>query len=193
MLPSKEEAVGMLEEAEGMNPGPWAAHSRVAGACARRIACRTGLDGEKAETLGLLHDIGRRFGISQLRHVYDGWRYMLQLGYDEVARVCLSHSFPVPDIRVDMAAVDITPEAYEALGRALAAMRYDDYDRLIQLCDSIAMAEGPVDREMRMTDVKRRYGAYPQEKWEKNLALKAYFEACMKASLREALPNLKIN
>lgn len=30
MLPSKEEAVGMLEEAEGMNPGPWAAHSRVA-------------------------------------------------------------------------------------------------------------------------------------------------------------------
>lgn len=117
----------------------------------------------------------------------------MQLGYDEVARVCLSHSFPVQDIRVDMAAIDITPEAYEALGRALAAMRYDDYDRLIQLWDSTAMAEGPVDMEMRMTDVKRRYGAYPQEKWEKNFALKAYFEACMKASLREALSNLKIN
>lgn len=191
MLPSRTEAVRMLQEAERMNPGPWAAHSRVAGACARRIAARSGLDGEKAETLGLLHDIGRRFGISQLKHVYDGWRYMLQLGYDEVARVCLSHSFPVQDIRVDMAAVDITPEVYGVLGRALAAMGYDDYDRLIQLCDSIAMAEGPVDMEMRMADVKRRYGAYPQEKWERNLALKAYFEERMETSLQEALSDLK--
>lgn len=39
--------------------------------------------------------------------------------------------------------------------------------------------------------VKRRYGAYPQEKWERNLALKAYFEERMKTSLQEALSDLK--
>ena len=28
----------------------------------------------------------------------------------------------------------------------------------------------------RMSDVKRRYGSYDPEKWDANLALKAYFE-----------------
>lgn len=52
----------------------------------------------------------------------------------------------------------------------------DDYDRLIQLCDSIAGAEGVLDIEERMADVKRRYGSYPQKKWDNNLALKKHFE-----------------
>lgn len=59
----------------------------------------------------------------------------------------------------------------------LAAAEYDDYDRLIQLCDSLAGSEGVLDIEERMSDVKRRYGAYPQEKWDANIRLKAYFEA----------------
>jgi len=55
-------------------------------------------------------------------------------------------------------------------------MVFDDYDKLIQLCDSLASAEGVVDMEERMSDVKRRYGSYPQSKWDKNMELKAYFE-----------------
>ena len=53
----------------------------------------------------------------------------------------------------------------------------DDYDRLIQLCDSLAGSEGVLDIEERMGDVKRRYGSYPQEKWDANIRLKEYFEA----------------
>lgn len=53
---------------------------------------------------------------------------------------------------------------------------YDDYDRLIQLCDSLAGSEGVMDIEERMADVKRRYGSYPPEKWEANLQLKHLFE-----------------
>lgn len=52
----------------------------------------------------------------------------------------------------------------------------DDYDRLIQLCDSMAGSQGVLYIEERMADVKRRYGSYPQEKWDSNLALKKYFE-----------------
>ncbi len=48
---------------------------------------------------------------------------------------------------------------------------------LIQLCDSIATAEGIVSIEERMLDVKKRYGYYPQEKWERNMELKKYFES----------------
>ena len=70
----------------------------------------------------------------------------------------------------------MTDEQLEEMKELLAEMVYDDYDRLIQLCDALAMAEGVVDIETRMLDVKRRYGHYPQEKWDNNLALKAYFE-----------------
>lgn len=43
------------------------------------------------------------------------------------------------------------------------------------MCDSIGAAEGVVSMEERMGDVKRRYGYYPQEKWDANFALKDYF------------------
>lgn len=52
---------------------------------------------------------------------------------------------------------------------ALDGVELDEYDRLIQLCDSIAGAEGVLDIEERMRDVKRRYGDYPEEKWDRNL------------------------
>ena len=47
---------------------------------------------------------------------------------------------------------------------ALHRCFYDDYDRLIQLCDSIAMVNGVVDLKTRMDDVERRYGYYPENK-----------------------------
>lgn len=62
---------------------------------------------------------------------------------------------------------------------ALDGVELDEYDRLIQLCDSIAGAEGVLDIEERMRDVKRRYGDYPEEKWDRNLMLKKHFEEKM--------------
>ena len=65
----------------------------------------------------------------------------------------------------------------------LARTVYDDYDRLIQLCDSLAGAEGVLDIEDRMNDVKKRYGSYPQDKWDSNMRLKRYFEEKMKKDI----------
>lgn len=126
--------------------------------------------------LGLLHDIGRRYGKRHLGHVSDGYTYMMELGYDEVARVCMSHSFNDQSPASYVGHRDTTPEETVLIERELATMVYDDYDRLIQLCDSLADAAGVVDIEERMADVKRRYGDYPQNKWDINLALKAHFE-----------------
>lgn len=64
-------------------------------------------------------------------------------------------------------------------------LQLDDYDYLIQLCDSIATAEGIVSIEERMLDVKKRYGYYPREKWERNMELKEYFEDKIQMSLEE--------
>ena len=174
--PDREEAHRLLTEAESCNPGPWGDHSRVAALCAERIAQASGMDGEKAYVLGLLHDIGRKFGVYHIPHVYNGYHYMMELGYGEVARVCLTHSFSTPDFRTYIGKFDLEEEKLLEMKALLAGTVYDDYDRLIQLCDALAMAEGVVDIETRMLDVKRRYGNYPQEKWDNNLWLKSYFE-----------------
>ncbi|WP_242829937.1 HD domain-containing protein [Butyrivibrio sp. WCD2001] len=177
MLPTRSEAERLLKEAESCNPGPWGDHSRVAAHCAEKIAqaCE-GMDPEKAYILGLLHDIGRKFGVRHLGHVSDGYSYMMSLGYDEVARVCLTHSFN--NMRLDeyIGRVDTSDEEYELVKTELGKIEADEYDRLIQLCDALAGSEGVMNIEDRMNDVKRRYGSFPQTKWDSNIRLKAYFE-----------------
>ena len=62
MVPTREEAHRILEEAEPHNPGPWVKHCITAAHCAEKIAAACGMDADKAYVLGLLHDIGRRYG-----------------------------------------------------------------------------------------------------------------------------------
>ena len=174
--PVIEEAERLLREAESCNPGPWGDHSRIAADCAKKIAAAAGMDGEKAYVLGLLHDIGRKFGIKHLAHVCDGYRYMMDLGYEDVARICLTHSFCCPRLDVYIGNFDISQAQQQELQTLLDDLVFDDYDRLIQLCDCLAGSEGVMDMEARMLDVKKRYGFYRQDKWDTNLWLKAYFE-----------------
>jgi hypothetical protein len=180
MLPTRQQSELLLKEAERCNPGPWGNHSRVAAHCAEKIAAACGnLDPEKSYILGLLHDIGRKFGVRHLGHVSDGYSYMLSMGYDEVAKICLTHSFNNQTTDEYIGKFDTTAEELRLIQETLAKIAMDDYDRLIQLCDSLAGAEGVMDIEERMGDVKRRYGSYPQDKWNRNLALKDYFEGKM--------------
>ena len=179
MYPGRKEAEDLLLEAGKCNPRQWESHSRITAYCAEKIAERSGMDSEKAYILGLLHDIGRKFGVGHLRHVSDGYKYMMSMGYDEVARICLTHSFNKDKIEAYVGNFDASEEDTELIREKLKEAVQDDYDKLIQLCDSIAGAEGIMDIIDRMNDVKRRYGSYDPEKWQTNLDLKAYFEARM--------------
>ena len=184
MIPSREEAERIIKEAEAINPGPWGDHCRVAAHCAERIAARCeGMDPDKAYVVGLLHDIGRRFGGRHLGHVADGYSYMMSLGYDEVARICLTHSFNNQSLDGYIGKIDTTEDELKLIQTELSKITMDDYDRLIQLCDALAGAEGVLDIEERMGDVKRRYGYYPEDKWNINLELKKCFEDRMHADL----------
>ncbi len=177
MLPTRMKAEELLKEAEGCNPGPWGNHCRVAAHCAEKIAeACTDLDSDKAYILGLLHDIGRKFGVRHLGHVSDGYSYMMSLGYDEVAKICLTHSFNNQTTKEYIGTFDTSDEELELINTSLAAVIMDDYDRLIQLCDALAGSEGVLDMEERMKDVKSRYGKYPKNKWKANIKLKEYFE-----------------
>ena len=142
MLPTREEALKLIRDGLLFNPGPWGKHCLTAAHCAEKIASACGdMDVEKAYILGLLHDIGRKFGVRHLGHVTD--------------------------------------EELTIIKTELAKTIYDEYDRLIQLCDCLAGAEGVLDIENRMNDVKKRYGFYPQDKWNSNMNLKQYFEGKM--------------
>lgn len=141
------------------------------------------MDAEKAYVLGLLHDIGRKFGVRHLGHVSDGYRFMMSLGYDEAAKICLTHSFNNHTVDEYIGKLDVSEEEMEMIKTELARTVYDDYDRLIQLCDSLAGAEGVLDIEDRMNDVKKRYGFYPQKKWDSNMRSKRYFEKKMEKDI----------
>ena len=144
MMPTRAEAEKILEEAEQCNSGPWVNHSRITAKCAEKIAelCEN-LDSEKAYILGLLHDIGRKFGVRHLGHVYDGYTYMMSLGYDEVAKICLTHSFNNSTVKEYIGKFDVSDEELELIETALAKVNMDDYDKLIQLCLSLIHISEP--------------------------------------------------
>ena len=187
MIPTREEAIRLLVDAEACNPGPWGDHSRNCARCAEMIAAAVGMDSEKAGILGLLHDIGRKFGKGHLAHVWDGYRYMMELGYDEAARICLTHSFNTGDFEQFIGQRDIANDEIEELKEILFNTRMDDYDRLIQLCDGLATSQGVVDIEWRMNDVRRRYGSYPQKQWDTNMALLEEFSRRAGRSIYEII------
>lgn len=194
MLPDKDIAVNELELAGQMNPGPWVAHSYNVANAAKLIAqnCEA-LDSDKAFVCGLLHDIGRRTGIAAVRHIIDGYDYAMSKGWEEVARVCLTHSFPVKDINADIGKKDITQEQYCFIDNYLNSLEYDDYDKLIILCDALADANGFCILEKRFIDTTRRYGIYPfsVDRWNKTYEYKEYFEKLAGDSIYKLLPGIE--
>lgn len=194
MLPSREIALEELRIAGEMNPGPWTEHSLNVAEAAGLIAAACGnIDPERAYICGLLHDIGRRTGVSATRHIIDGYDYTAAKGWGEVSRVCLTHSFPIKDIDADIAKKDITREQYEFIKNYLNSVEYDDYDRLIILCDALADANGFCILEKRFVDTTRRYGIYPFTlgRWDKTLEYKKYFEDKAGCSVYSLLPGIE--
>lgn len=157
MLPTVEEARRELDIAAQLNPGPWIEHSVNVGIAARNIAQKVPeLDENKAYIVGMLHDIGRRVGIVNIpKHVYEGYRYAVQKGWDEVARICMTHSYPLMKDEFDDAP---DTEEERAIKEYISSCEADDYDRLIQICDALATDYGFVILEKRFVNVTRRYG-----------------------------------
>ena len=193
MFPDRDDALNELSIAGQMNPGPWTEHSFNVAEAAKIIARHSGLDAEKAFVCGLLHDIGRRTGIAQTRHIIDGYDYAMSKGWDEVARICLTHSFPIKDIEADIAKKDITDEQYNFIKNFLENIEYDDYDKLIILCDALATADSICILEKRFVDVSRRYGIYPctLDRWNKTYEYKEYFEKKIGDSIYKILPDIE--
>ncbi len=192
-IPSRAESEALLEEAEKFNPGPWVAHSlHVAEAAAAIAGCHPEMDAETAYALGCLHDIGRRAGVTGMRHALDGYQYLMSLGYEQAARISLTHSYPIKNAAAGADLWDGSDEEFQFVQGYLDQIDYDRYDRLIQLCDSLALPAGFCLMEKRLVDVVLRYGTNPLTipKWKAYFAIRDEFEHEIGRSIYNLLPGV---
>ena len=156
-------------------------HTNGVGESALKIAGYCGLDSSKAYVLGLLHDYGKIQNEQQsgIAHFIYGYNAMKARGFDAIARVCITHSFPFNDIKFD----DYKQYSIQDLQTAQSIIKnieYDDYDRLIQLCDMFFEANNIVSYQQRLSCIRQRYNLSPQQTTtlEKGVEQnKAYFDA----------------
>lgn len=196
MEPDRKTAEQALKEAYQSNPGVWVDHSRYVALACENIARRCGdLDSEKAYILGLLHDIGRYPGVTSERHLIDGYRCCMERGWEKAAQICISHAFMIQDIHTSIGKFDVSEEDYQFMEQFVKNAVYDDYDRLVQLCDSLALPTGFCILEKRFVDVTIRYGVHPAtiDRWKKILEIKEYFQEKMGCSIYEVLPGVVEN
>ena len=78
---------------------------------------------------------------------------MLSLGYVEVARICLTHSFNIQTIDAYVGNFDTTEEELKMMQDTLNIGVMEEYDKLIQLCDSLAGPDGVLDIEERTSSL----------------------------------------
>ncbi|MBL4930909.1 HD domain-containing protein [Clostridium paridis] len=192
-IPTLQEAETFLYEASILNPGQWVDHSKYAANAAKLIAenCED-INPTTAYICGLLHDIGRRYGVTDLRHILDGYNFLMEKGFERAAKVCLTHSFDCKDIKTAFGIWDCSKEEFKFVKTYLENIQYDDYDRLIQLCDALAFTNGYCLIEKRLVDAVLRHGTneYTTLKWKATFEIKDYFERKMGKSVYSILPGV---
>ena len=185
-VPTRQQAESFIREAELMNPGPWIPHSLYAARAAEIIAQHhPSLDPDTAYVMGYLHDIGRRAGVHGMRHMIDGYVFLAAQGFEDAARICITHSYIIKEIDSVVGERDCAEQELEFMRRFLAGCVYDEYDRLIQLCDTISEPSGFCLIEKRLVDVALRYGTndYSLQRWQAYLDIQKHFENSMGHSL----------
>lgn len=195
MLTPKE-ADRELESASQLNPGSWVPHSISVAKNAALIADKAdGMDCDKAYVMGLMHDIGRRAGIKGILHIFDGYDYMMSMGEEEIARICLTHSFPIKNVNTFSGKYDCSDEQKKFLQEFLESKEYDNYDILIQLCDAVSLPCGACIMEKRLIDVALRHGLtdFTIDKWKAFLNTKKHFDNLCGCSIYTLLPNVLEN
>ncbi len=175
---NREMAEQILAETKALNDGGWIQHSYNVAYLAEKIAGLCNMDVDKAYCFGLLHDIGRRNGNMQSRHIIDGYKYMKSLGCNEEARICLTHTFQYKDIDGIYDSWDCEKEDIEFVKDYLDKVEFNDYDKLIQLCDAVSLANGFCYIEKKMVSAVRKFGFKDTtiEKWNAIFELKDYFD-----------------
>lgn len=191
-IPSLVMANEFLEEGKRLNPGSWINHSLNTATAAKLIAEHDNyLDPEVSYILGLLHDIGRREGVSFTRHTIDGYNFLMRKGFPDSARICMTHTHSAKG------EWDCTIEEYDFVKDFFNDIQFDEYDLLIQLCDAIALPSGFCFIEKRMVEAVIRNEErilkiieYALDVWKTVFRIKRHFDERIGCSIYTLLPGV---
>ena len=86
----------------------------------------------------------------------------------------------------------MTAAEFEFVATYLSALHYDDYDRLLQLADGLALPHGLCLLEKRLIDVALRHGVneHMVDKWRGFVELQKHFDKLIGSSIYEVLPGV---
>lgn len=169
----------------------WVRHCIYVGIAAGRIAQQLGLDVDYAIALGYIHDVGRK--ISHPNHTIEGYHYMVNSGYVEEARSCLTHSFIDNNIYNAADVVSGPQERFDFMNGFLQSVELTLYDNIVQMCDLFCLETGFTTVEKRMLDIYVRKGIYDTTRphFNKVMELKSRLEDKMGCSLYELFPEIE--
>ena len=190
MVPTREKAFALMEKMwvvtdtlnlnDGLLIGTSRAHHKNVALCAEKIASACGLDIERAYVQGLMHDYGEvaERTMPDTFHGTFGYDALMDVGYNEVARTCLTHSFwegvydekyfPSYNLKEIKRAINI-----------ISDIGINEYDRLVQISDMLSSGFNIMPVEKRVDIIVNKY-KLPKEliflKKQKAGELKAYFD-----------------
>ena len=127
-----------------------------------------------------------------MRHSIDGYKFSIEKGYPLLARICITHSFPYKHIDAISGEWDCSTQEYKFVKDYLDNINLSVYDKLIQLCDALALPTGYCLMEKRMLDVAMRHGVneYTIEKWKSTFEIQNFFEKRIGKSIYSILPKV---
>ncbi len=176
----------------GKPENKWILHSIYVGLAAKRIAHELDLDEDYALTIGYMHDIGR--SIRHIGHTIEGYKYLVNLGYPDVARYSLTHSFVNNIIYNTAGGGPNDQESYTFIQNYLDSIEVNIYDNIIQLCDLFCLETGFTTFEKRILDITNRKGVYPNSKehFKSIMELKDSIETMMGKKIYDLFPEIKM-
>lgn len=166
-------------------------HCQAVAQIAKTIASKTAyLNSDKAEIMGLLHDCGRIVDEYALHkhHGIVGYHLMNKKGWSELAKISVTHNFPIKDFDIDLMPHPRSDMIYTK--KLLSEWEYNDYDKLIQLADALNNLGQTCSIENRYKSISARYKV-PYENLlpiiNKYNELKQYFDEQCKINIYKLL------
>ena len=160
-------------------------HEIAVGACAPILASACGLNVMKAGIMGYCHDMGKVISDEKKDktfHGLTGYEYFKSIKEDELAQVCLTHSFPNFDFNNEEY-TSYGAENIEKVKNILKTIQITDYDRIIQLADLLVHFDGNTvlyeNMKDRMNYIEKEYHVehrYIRKKYKNAITLKKYLE-----------------
>jgi len=193
---TEQEALNLLMEGIDLKDlnkpeNKWILHSIYVGLAARRITEKLGLNDSYALKIGYLHDIGRK--IDHNNHPIEGYKYLKRLGYDDIAKYSLTHSFYNNKITNTVGLGPKDPIKYEFINNYLNSIPIDLFSNIVHLCDLFCLDTGFTTIENRLLDLIERKGINDNffSYYLSILDFKRWIELTTKANFYDLFPEIK--